>query len=74
MCDFLKIDDNQRERLLQYSYKYNPLTNSESLTQTVNNNYNLYLVKLIMLYHIQDCYALITKITGSINLTQFEKD
>lgn len=72
-CVTFKIDDNQRERLLQYSYKYNPLTNSESLTQTVNNNYNLYLVKLIMLYHIQDCYALITKITGSINLTQFEK-
>lgn len=72
-CVTFKMDDVQRERLLQYSYKHNPLTNNTSLTQTLNNNYNLYLVKLIMLYHIQECYSLITKLTGIINLTQFEK-
>lgn len=71
-CVSFRFDETQRQRLLQYCYKNNPLTNNSPISQNVSNIYNLYLVKLIMMYHIQDCYSLITKLSGTINLTHFE--
>lgn len=72
-CTSFKFDEIQKQRLLEYSYKNNPLTTNSSITQSFSNIYNLYLVKLIMLYHIQDCYSLIARLSRTINLTQFEK-
>lgn len=71
-CVSFKFDETQRQRLLQYCYKNNPLTNNSPISQDVSNIYNLYLAKLIMMYHIQDCYSLISKLSGTINLTHFE--
>lgn len=71
-CVSFKFDETQRQRLLQYCYKNNPLTNNAPISQNESNTYKLYLVKLVMMYHIQDCYSLLSKLSGTINLTHFE--